>query len=301
MENPITFHPRPRSSRKYGVSIKYFDEDLQAPSKRVDFQVTLGIEQYKNEERVWQLSIDRTELFINRHEPDLISEQLAALAMQALYPIKVDVNHRNQIFRGIANHGDILQRWASISEKIADKYAGDYSELFIRKMSDNISNASEIERALGFDMFWSVFFHPQYLNYDAELGQDIDFYFPILPYKKMRFQGRQILETEYTEYGTYAVNFSSVQELPDEIKWKDRNARMRLDARFDLEGNGGLMKNAVVNWGIFNKDGRSAGRSIQFSAYGINTAADQGAQQTLVSAEEPAASQKKGFWERILG
>ena len=302
MENPITFKPQPRSGRTYGVSVKYFGEDQIVPGKRVDFQVVVGIEQYKNEDRTWQVTIDRKELFINQHEPDLISEQLSSLAMSALYPIKVDVNHRNEIFRGVVNHPEILKRWAQVSEKIADKYAGNYSELFIKKMNDSLSDASEVERALGFDMFWSAFFHPQYLDYGPDLSRDLDFYFPVLPYKKMRFSGKQILSAAYTDYGTYHIEFSAEDDLPEEIRWADRSATMRIHADFDLDRNGGMAKNTIVNWGIYGANGINAGRRIQFSAYELKTGVStENKSEVLVNETTAPIAEKKGFWERILG
>ncbi|TDO20713.1 hypothetical protein [Pedobacter duraquae] len=302
MENPITFRPQPRSKRTYGVSIKYFDEDQVVPSKRVDFQVVIGIEQYKNEDRTWQLTIDRKELFINQHEPDLISEQLAALAMSALYPVKVDVNFKNEIFRGIVNHGEIVKRWADKAELLSDKYAGDYTALFIKKMNASLSDPSEVERALGLDMFWSAFFHPQYLNYGEGLSLDVDFYFPIVPYQKTRFSGKQLLTPDYTDYNTYQVNFRAADAIPDEIKWNDRSTQVLINAKFDLDRDGGLLKNVIVNWGIYHRSGINAGRRIQFSAYEINTGSEKinVVDNMAVQATQPVV-EKKGFWERILG
>lgn len=294
--NAIVFAPKPRSGRTYGVSIKYYDDGKNEPVKRVDYEVHLHINQYKNLENTWQLSFNRDELFINRHEPDLISEQLAHLAMKALYPIKVDVNSQNEVFRGIANHPEILQRWKETTEKIHDKYLGEVTRLFIEKMSFKMENPWRITSALEYDLFWKAFFHPQYLPYGPNQIQEIGFEFPVLPYQYCRFEGKQQLEERYTDYGTYKVNFSSEMPLPEAWKGKP-GTNMKLTASFDLDKEGGLLKYAVISW-------YAPGRSIRFTAYETenkNTTDIIGAQNLNGEQQEKPSQVKKGFWDRILG
>lgn len=290
----IAFRPKPRTTRNYGVSIKYYGEHKDEPVKRVDYQIQLHVNQYKNLENTWQLSFNKHELFMNRHEPDLISEQLAAIAMKALYPINVDVNSQNEVFRGIANHPEILQRWKKTAEKIQEKYLGDITKLFIEKMSFKMENQSRIIQALEYDMFWKAFFHTQYLPYRANRTLETVFVFPVLPYQYCKFEGKQELEESYTDYATYKVNFRSEMELPASMEGEP-DGKMKLTANFDLDKEGGLLKHAVINW-------HTPGRSIKFTAYEIENKTDtKSAEEQNLTIEQQPTQVKKGFWDRILG
>ncbi|SHF86827.1 hypothetical protein [Pedobacter caeni] len=307
-DNVIAFRPQPKIGRSYGISIKYFDDLSSEVVKRLDYQIHLFVQQYKNLDNTWQLSFDKDELFINQHEPDLVSEQLAHLAMKALFPVKVDVNSKNEVFRGIANHEDILKRWEETVLKMNDKYEGDLVELFIEKMSEKIGNKHELLHALANDMFWQTFFHPQYFRYEQNLSKEMVFEFPVLPYQLIRFKGKQSLSDGYSSLGTYKVGFTGEAEIPAGTPYEGRGngkAKMKLEAKFDLDQNGGLLKYAVINWGIEQQDGEHISRSnrVQFSAYEIATENKINKEENGVErADEPkVSSAKKGFWERMLG
>ena len=301
----LVFNPEPRSFRNYGISIKYYQGEDEQPYKRVDYTIELSVRQYKNLENTWQLSFDKKELFINRHEPDLVAEQLAHLAMQSLYPVKVDVNSSNEVFRGIVNHPEMIKRWQETVANIDKKYTGDYIGLFVDKMNHMMADKWKIEQALGYDMFWSVFFHPQYFSYDQDLTKDMVFTFPIFPYQCKAFEGKQVLNRKYTEYRTCKIEFNS---FPVQDQRKDGEPKTWLNAEFDLEIEGGLLKHAVINCGSVLTNGE-ADRRVQFSAYQIPDAENEGFmvkedfKTTIVNEDTatPSPLVKKGFWERILG
>lgn len=300
--DPIPFRPRPRSSRRFGVSIKYFEGNEEQPGKRLDYQMKLSIQQYRDVPNTWQFCLNKEELFVNQHEPDLVAEQLASRAMKVLYPIKVDVNAQNEPIRGIVNHGEIIERWIIEKENILNKYEGDFLETFIDKMEKKIASKSEIEVSLQYDMFWSVFFHPQYAAYGQNKTKKAVFDFPIIPYATYRFTGEQVLSDFYTEYGTYQVSFEAVEKLPKTFEKFGPGANMKLSAQFDLDQTDGILKHSVVNWGIYSQDGQVCHKRTRFSAYEIEDLAAKTA--TLDPArQEPdqTTAPKKGFWERILG
>jgi len=308
LEHAIDFVPKPRSSRSYGVTIKYYSEGNQEPAKRLDYQIHLQVNQFRDENKVWQLCFDKTELFIDRHEPDFVGEQLANIAMGAIYPLKVDVNSRNEIFRGIVNHGEILNRWKQVAEKISDKYEGRYADLYLEKMEKKISDRFEVEHALRADMFWNVFFHPQYLKYDGNLSQQSTLFFPVIAYKNVAFEGIQSVEPNYTDYGTFKVNFFSESELTEEqkIEFKQKGSlKMNLNAAFDLDQDGALLKHARVNWNLYEKEKgeETSIKRIAFSAYEIESTIPETDQHSLIQEENNSfpLEKKKGFWSRVFG
>lgn len=308
IDHAIDFAPRPRSTKGYGITIKYYDEGNQEATKRLDYQIHLKVNQFRDENKVWQLCFDKTELFIDRHEPDFVGEQLASMAMNAIYPLKVDVNSKNEIFRGIVNHNEILDRWKQVAEKISDKYEGKYAELYLEKMEKKISDRFELEYALRADMFWNVFFHPQYLKYDGNLSQKSTLFFPVIAYKNMAFEGVQSVEPNYTDYGTFKVNFFSERELTEEQKIQMRQEgplKMKLNAAFDLDQNGALLKHARVDWNLYRKEnGKEISiKRITFSAYEIESSIQKADQQLLIQEGNSSfpVEKKKGFWARVLG
>jgi hypothetical protein len=307
LDHAIDFAPQPRSSRKYGITIKYYNEGNEV-AKRLDYQIHLQVNQFRDENKVWQLCFDKTGLFIDRHEPDFVSEQLANIAMSAIYPLKVDVNSNNEIFRGIVNHGEILNRWKQVAEKISDKYEGRYAELYLEKMEKKISDRSELEYALRADMFWNVFFHPQYLKYDVNLSQPITFFFPVIAYKNTAFEGIQSVEPNYTDYGTFKVHYSSESELTEEQKIQMEQKgplKMKLNAICDLDQDGGLLKHARVDWNLYRNEMSKeiSVKRITFSAYEIESSIPKTGQHLLTQegSEVFPIEKKKGFWARVLG
>lgn len=308
IDHAIDFAPRPRSARSYGITIKYYDDGNQEATKRLDYQIHLKVNQFRDENKVWQLCFDKTELFVDRHEPDFVGEQLASMAMSAIYPLKVDVNSKNEIFRGIVNHNEILDRWKQVAEKISDKYEGRYAELYLEKMEKKISDRFELEYALRADMFWNVFFHPQYLKYDGNLSRQSTLFFPVIAYKNMAFEGVQSVEPNYTDYGTFKVNFFSESELTEEQKiqmGQKGSLKMKLNAAFDLDQDGSLLKHARVDWNLYNKEnGKEISiKRIAFSAYEIESNIPATDQQLLIQDGNNGfpVEKKRGFWARVLG
>lgn len=308
LDNAIDFVPKPRSSRSYGVTIKYYGEGNQEATKRLDYQIHLQVNQFRDENKVWQLCFDKTDLFIDRHEPDFVGEQLANMAMGAIYPLKVDVNSKNEIFRGVVNHREILNRWKQVAEKISDKYEGRFAELYLEKMEKKISDRFELEYALRADMFWNVFFHPQYLKYDSNLSQKSTLFFPVIAYQNVTFEGVQSVEPNYTDYGTFKVNFSSESELTEEQKiqmGQKGSLKMKLNAMCDLDQDGGLLKHARVDWNLYKEEkGEEISiKHIAFSAYEIESSIPTTDQHLLIQEENNGSPlvKKKGFWARVLG
>lgn len=308
IDHAIDFAPKPRSTRSYGITVKYYGEGNLEATKRLDYQIHLKVNQFRDENKVWQLCFDKTDLFIDRHEPDFVGEQLANMSMGAIYPLKVDVNSRNEIFRGIVNHGEILNRWKQVAEKISDKYEGKYAELYLEKMEKKISDRFELEYALRADMFWNVFFHPLYLNYDGNLSHPGTLFFPVIAYKNVSFEGIQSVEPNYTDYGTFKVNFASESELTEEQKiqmGQKGSLKMKLNADFDLDQDGGLLKHARVDWNLYKKEkGEEISiKRIAFSVYEIESSIPATDQHLLIQEGNNGfpVEKKKGFWARVLG
>ena len=124
----------------------------------------------------------------------------------------------------------------------------------------------------------------------------------------MAFEGVQSVEPNYTDYGTFKVNFSSESELTEEQKMQMEQKgplKTKLNAIFDLDQDGGLLKHARVDWNLYNHENNEeiSVKRIVFSAYEIGSSILIANQHLLIQegTEQPHVEKKKGFWAKVLG
>ena len=163
------------------------------------------------------VSMVKKNLFINRHEPDLVAEELALLFMETLNPTRVLVDKYNSILTGIANHQEILKNWTKTKVKILDKYEGELTRKLIQNAENILQNPSQILFCLEKDMFWKAFFNPRHGIYSTQLNREQFFDFPLDSNKRKVFKGTQQVQKYKTDYQTYKIEFSSEQINRDTI------------------------------------------------------------------------------------
>lgn len=80
---------------------------------------------------------------------------------------------------------------------------------------------------------------------------------------------------------------------------------MKLNAAFDLDQDGGLLKHARVDWNLYKKEkGEEISiKRIAFSAYEIESSIPATDQHLLIQEGNNGfpVEKKKGFWARVLG
>lgn len=225
------------SDRSYGISVKYYRDAAIDPYKRIDYEATIRLAEH---EQGWLMSLDKKEIFFNRHEPDAISERFADVVSRSLYPVETVIDGWGTQVKGIVNHEAIVQRWRENRQQLLDKYSGAVADDFIKVADQSIQNSAAIQRSMSYDLFWNLFFHPKYMAYTATYIQPVDLYLSVIPYKApVRFPGTQRIVPEITAYGSVELQFvSEEQEALRELLPEHKRAHrcfMKVTADFDLD------------------------------------------------------------------
>lgn len=268
--------------RTYGVSIKYYDgqyvNDAVAPARRVDYEMDVLIAPHQEINHQYWISMEKKNLFINRHEPDLVAEELAALFMEALNPMCVLVDKYNNILNGVTNHQEILKNWTKTKIKILEKYEGELTDKLIEKAEKRLQHSSQILFLLEKDMFWKAFFNPIYGIYAEQLQREQLFDFPIRHNKRTLFEGIQQVQKYKTDYNTYKIEFNSEEINNDLVKYV-----------YDIEMSSGLIKYMYFDWYL------NGLKQMRFSAY--QTGEDRLDIPALdIEVMETPKKKKRSFW-----
>lgn len=89
--NSIKINSKGLKPRKYGVSVKYFSGTKNKPSKRIDYELTTDLQIING---IGTISLDKKNIFYNRHSPDLINEIISDSITKSMYPIETTINER---------------------------------------------------------------------------------------------------------------------------------------------------------------------------------------------------------------
>ncbi|MFC6268190.1 hypothetical protein [Frigoriflavimonas asaccharolytica] len=275
--NGMRINPDGLEARKYGVSIKYFDSEELKPQKRMDYEaiVELNVTQGNGE-----ISINKTNLFFNQHEPDFINEILAESISKSLYPVKVFYNEKGIAANNINNHEEILNRWQEQKNKILEKYKSADLDDFFNVFEKKLENKQHVAKSMNYDWFWNLFFHPVLINYGDRRSVKNEMYLAVISYQyPLRFTGTQIIEKIPTDYHSFKVEFNS-----DEIKaptyFYPKNAEedltlwMSLKVHFDSDVYHHFPMHIRAYFEIYSKDWEGKkiiSRRIEFTMYQTNS------------------------------
>lgn len=273
--------------RTYGVSIKYYDgqfvNDTIQPARRIDYEMQVTIVPHESISQRYWVSFEKKNLYINRHEADLVAEELAVRLMEALNPIRVLVDPSNTIQNGIENHEEILRNWEKVKNNIRDKFEGELTEKLLEKVEKTIQNQVQILLRLEKDMFWSAYFAPIYGVYPEMLSREERQLFPLKPKGLYPFHGIQKVRKYKTDYETYKIDFEGQAKNKDTLKYN-----------IDLDVNNRILKYMVIDYYQADK------KEIRFSAY--QTGTDGMVSPSLpIEIQEQHTKDKVGFWDFLFG
>lgn len=266
-------------TRTYGTSIKYYDTNKVQPDRRLDYEIQVDITPDREHYHRWDLRLFKSHLFINRHEPDLVSEILASRIMEGIFPIQVKIDNAYHLLDGITNLEEIKANWEKAKHNIRTKYEGDIVEKIIEKVELKVTNRYQLEYSLDKDMLWQAMFHPILGMYELDLTRHEVFRFPIHN-QVIFFEGLQFVDTLITDYDTYKIRFEGID-----------SKRNTLKAVYDIDTSTNLLKYMVVNW----KSADEA-QKIDFSAYEttVRPALDMDSKE---DNSIPAIKKKRSFWD----
>lgn len=275
--NSMRIKPEGLNIRKYGVSTKYFQGDDIKPYKRIDYGASVDL---KVPFGVGEISIYKSNIFFNQHEPDLINEILAEALSRSIYPVKVYYNEKGIPSNEINNHQEIFKRWEEQKKILKDSYNSDDLDEFFKICDKKIENKRLLSKSYRFDWFWSLFFHPILLNYGDRRTLENELFLAVIPYQPpLRFSGIQSIEKIPTDYHSFKVDFESKElRAPHYFYPKNADAEsiyfMSLKVNFDIDLYHHFPMHIRAYFEIYSKDWENKKiplNKINFTMYQTNT------------------------------
>ncbi|WP_347220124.1 hypothetical protein [Chryseobacterium sp.] len=273
--NNMRIQPDNFTLRKYQVSVKYFSDNEESPSKRIDYEVTadLNIEDGKG-----ILTINKENVFYNQHNPDLINEVIANTILKSTYPIKTHLNEKGISSNEILNHTEIIERWNHEKKLLGEKYSSSDLETFFNTFEQKLSHKEKLEKNLQYDWFWNLFFHPKLINYGERRTAEGNLLLSVIPYHNpLQFPGIQKIEKIPTKYHSFVVHFES-RELPAPSYFKnqshDLSLFMSLNVTFDIDLYHHFPMHIEAEFEVYSKDrlgNKIPARKVLFSMYQVNS------------------------------
>ncbi len=279
LTDTFRLHIQQHTVRTYGVSIKFYDSGSDEPDRRIDYTMQVTIAPHTKIAGLWQVVLRKQNLLINRHKPDLVSEELAAYLMDAVNPIRVTVDQWLTIQSSIDNHDELLQNWPVVKQRIRDKYEGEKTERLLAKFEEQLSEKWKLKYKMEKDLFWKAFFAPMYGAYGPDLQREQQVVFPLRYKRQSLFRGTQTVHPEKTEYGTYKIAMTGNNKQQDTIRMN-----------YDMDVNSGLLRHMVVE-GWANDQ-----LFLRFTAFQIGIDRHGESLEIEVQQEKITYPKKRGFW-----
>jgi hypothetical protein len=283
----------------YGVRILYFDQNSELPTKRVDYEMDVQIGRISKEQNL-TISFDRKNIFINKHEPDLVIEKLNDLIAQSLYPNQHIIDRAGNRINSFINHSEIIEKWEESKKTIRKKYQSVVSEDLLYANEKIILDKNRLENVFLNDIFWNHFFHAKNLNYSANLKVNTHFCYPLIPFKTpFILDGIQTINEFETDYSTILINFFAEKELSEIhrsiLKLKEGKYFIGLKASFDLYPTDSFPMHMRSILKIYQKNGseKIPVKSIHFSAFSILKYKKHQDKKTNILIAENKANQLK--------
>lgn len=274
--NTLRIQPLGLTPRNYGVSVKYFSNGKETPSKRIDYKTTVSLDLEHNK---GTLSIIKKDILYNQHKADSISEILAESLSDSIYPIQTHINEKGLCTNEILNIKDIGERWDKTKSKISQKYASENLNLFFKEADHQIRNKISLENSLQYDWFWNLFFHTKFINYGHTRKTETDLFLSVVPYQfPIKFSGVQCIHKIPTEYHSFIIEFESTERpahpyfIPKHLQNR-ASLMMSLKVIFDMDIYHHFPMHIRADFEIYSKDGKGNKISVKkiiYTQYHLN-------------------------------
>lgn len=262
--------------RTYGIQITFKNNRDNANEQTISYEIRIEIS--PNDEG-YDLYIDKSDLYINYLEPELVIEELSCKIMKVMYPIKTKVNRLFQQ-ECIINHQEIIKKWDDTQDILSTKYESIVFDKIVAKVDHVIQDVDLFENSLNKDMFWSSFFHPVLGQYNSELKREQSMVFPIGANRISFMEGIQTVYPFETDYATIKIFFDGKNDQNESIK-----------ACYDLECDSKLIKYITVDY-----ENNISGETITFSAYEIPNRPKHIDSEMIVEVNQNQPKKKRSFW-----
>ena len=260
--------------RRYGVRIHYYEPGMEEAKRDLSFELALELRPDEAHASSIMVHIHKRQLYINRHMPDLVSECLAAMVMESLYPIVVRVPSEAELSPSISNRSEIQARWQQMKVRIRKKYEGFISERYLQLVDQQLASESRLAAAMEKDLCWKAMFMPIYGLYPESLTRPTTLQFPVYPKRYCSFSGTAQVDRAETDFGCYGWHFNGINTKLGTLK-----------AVVYIDVNSGLGRFYDITFeGL-------AGDRLRFKAHQISAMSYE--------AVLPESTEKNSIWENI--
>ncbi|TWP22477.1 hypothetical protein ETU10_11050 [Apibacter muscae] len=172
---PLFFTPSPENSLpqlRAKFSSLYHEYqvvlEIEKNKQKTTLQYQAGVKYQKSSgTNAPIISIQKlTKTFINKVEPDTLTEQISELAGSIFQPLWVEISPRGEISQ-LINYQSILSKWEEVKEELLKNYAGSVINSYIQHINNTINTSDLLLEKLKNDWFLSLYTVPIYSTYST--------------------------------------------------------------------------------------------------------------------------------------
>jgi hypothetical protein len=203
-------------TRIYGFECETFENE--ALKNRVHYEIEIRCIQNHVSNSVFE--IKRKQIYINNQAPDLMMEQIADKAAQAIFPIHLKLTESGEI-DAIENMEAIKKRWIQKKEELNSYYEGTIIEDIIQKTERILLNHNALKQSICDNWFFHLYFKPLYINYTQKLQRKFIWESPVFGHQNLEYGAIHTIDENCSETDKIYINVkgASLEERSlDQIK-----------------------------------------------------------------------------------
>ena len=187
----VLFNAPMNFNHRYGVIFQF-------PKDKMHFEIDC-IYTGRIPDDVYQITINREQVYINEKEPDSMMYEAADKMAKAVYPLVLHINRERKI-EEISNYTEIVERCEKVKEELPKYYAGEYAEKHIGQFEKHYNSPNDLINCIENDLFYQLFFLPIQGLYE-NLQKTMQHQFVFGKNGKINCNVETRIEPTYTESG----------------------------------------------------------------------------------------------------
>ncbi len=201
-------------NHNYGV-VLYLE--TQKGKKRIHY--TTALECTKEFEFVYDLILNKSQVYIDYKIPDMLADSLANSLAKPLYPIEVQVGRSGKLLR-VTNQPEIYKQWKIEKPKLLRYFRSSIAERQIQAADIAYQNTTAIEKALRRDLFFTLYCSRLYTKYFSKLEIENTLRIPIYPFiRGIQYQVKQHIHPFLNANGN--ITLHQIGKVSDSRSSKD--------------------------------------------------------------------------------
>lgn len=162
-------------------------------------------------EDIFQIKLNRAQVYINNQEPDLKLYELADQMAKAVYPLVLNIDKNSKII-SIDNHDEILLRCKDAQKKMSQYYVGEKAEKSLEIFGRNCLNHNTLINRIEQELFFQLYFLPIQGIYNDQNEKKIQYTHISSTNYITKYNLNIKLESVYTRWGKVVANIESDEQ-----------------------------------------------------------------------------------------